>query len=66
MVSTLLVIFGIMSLAGGIFGKDFRAADVIALGEFKQKASEWSGRLVFIVVGVGLIGIGIKMLVGSQ
>ena len=62
----LLVIFGVLAIAGGIFGKDFRVADVIALGEFKQKRSRWSGRLLFIVVGVGLIGIGIKMLLGTE
>jgi hypothetical protein len=61
-----LVIFGLLAIAGGIFGKDFRAADVIALGEFKQKTSKWSGRLVFIVVGLSLIGVGIKMLVGTE
>jgi hypothetical protein len=61
-----LVIFGVLAIAGGIFGKDFHAADVVALGEFKQKSSKWSGRLVFIVVGLGLIGVGIKMLVGTE
>ena len=46
--------------------RNFRAADVVALGEFKQKSSKWSGRLVFIVVGLGLMGVGIKMLVGTE
>ena len=58
----LLMIFGAAAILGGIFGKDFHAADVVALGEFKQKSSRWSGRLVFIVVGLSLIGVGIKML----
>jgi hypothetical protein len=62
----LLIIFGVSGIAGGIFGKDFHAADVFALGEFKQKSSRWSGRLVFIVVGVGLIGVGIKLLLGTE
>ena len=62
----LLVIFGSVAIAGGVLGKDFHAADVIALSEFKQKSSRWSGRLVFILVGVGLIGIGIKMLLESE
>ena len=62
----LLVIFGAMAIVGGVLGKDFHAADVIALGEFRQKSSRWSGRLVFIIVGVGLIGIGIKMCLGSE
>jgi len=56
------MIFGAAAILGGIFGKDFHAADVVALGEFKQKSSRWSGRLVFIVVGLSLIGVGIKML----
>ncbi len=62
----LLVIFGVLAIAGGVLGKDFHVAGVIALSEFKQKRSRWSGRLVFIVVGVGLIGIGIKMLLGAE
>jgi hypothetical protein len=66
MMGVLLVIFGVLGIAGGIFGKDFRAADVVALGEFKQKSSKWSGQLVFIVAGLILIGIGIKMLVGAE
>jgi hypothetical protein len=61
----LLVVFGALAIVGGIFGKDFHAADVVALGEFKQKSSKWSGRLVFIVVGIGLVGVGIKMLLGG-
>ncbi|MGO9336243.1 MAG: hypothetical protein ACLPY1_01920 [Terracidiphilus sp.] len=61
-----LMIFGVVAILGGIFGKDFHAADVVALGEFKQKSSRWSGRLVFIVVGVALIGVGIKMLLGAE
>ena len=62
----LLLVFGALVIAGGIFGKDFHAADGIALGEFKQKSSRWSGRLVFIVVGACLIGIGIKMLLETD
>jgi hypothetical protein len=57
----LLVLFGVLAIAGGVLGKSFQAADVIALGDYKQKSSRWSGRLVFIVVGVGLIGIGITL-----
>ena len=66
MTGVLLVIFGVLAIVGGVMGKDFHAADVIALGEFKQKSSRWSGRLVFIIVGVGLIGVGIKMLLGTE
>ena len=61
-----LVIMGVIAIAGGIFGKNFHAADVIALGGFKQKSSRWSGRLVFLVVGVGLVVVGIKLLVEAE
>jgi hypothetical protein len=61
-VGILLVIFGVLGILGGVFGKEFYAADVIALHEYKQKRSKWSGRLLFIVVGVGLVCIGIKLL----
>jgi hypothetical protein len=58
----LLIIFGVLAVAGGIFGKDFYRADVITLAALKDKSSTWSGRLLFIVVGTGLIAIGIKLL----
>jgi uncharacterized membrane protein YczE len=62
----LLIIFGGLAIVGGIFGKDFYAADVIALRAFKQKSSTWSGRLVFVVVGVVLIAVGIKLLLDAE
>ena len=65
MVGTLLVIFGGLAIAGAIFGKDFRAADAITLQELRQKIPAWVGRLLCGVVGVGLIAIGIKMLIGG-
>lgn len=58
-----LIIFGGLAIAGGVFGKNFYAADVVALDSFKQKSSRWSGRLIFIAVGVVLIAVGIKLLV---
>ena len=58
-----LIIAGIVGIAGGIFGKDFYVADAISLSAFKQKSSTWSGRLVFLLVGVSLIAVGIKLLV---
>jgi len=36
-----LVIFGGLAIAGGIFGKDFNAADVVSLYAYKQKSSKW-------------------------
>jgi hypothetical protein len=49
----------------GIFGKDLYAADVIALGALKQKSSTWSGRLVFLLVGV-VLAIGICLWVRNN
>ena len=58
----LLVIFGLLAVIGGIFGKDFHAADIESLGEYKQKTSSRFGRVFFFLVGICLIGVGIKML----
>jgi hypothetical protein len=58
----LLIVFGVLGIAGGILGTGFYKADVIALGAFKEKSSTWSGRLVFIAVGAALIAVGIKLL----
>jgi hypothetical protein len=66
MIGALLIIFGALGITGAIFAKDFWAADVIALHEFKQKLPTWSGRLVFIVAGLGLIAVGVKMLIGGE
>lgn len=59
----ILVGFGIVAILGGVLGKEFTVADVISLAEFKppKKSSGWSGRVVFIGVGVGLILIGIAL-----
>jgi hypothetical protein len=62
----LLIIFGFLAIIGGAFGKQFYAADVVALRAFNQRSSKWSGRLVFIVVGVALVAVGIKLLVGAN
>jgi hypothetical protein len=55
-----------LAIVGGIFGKDFYKADILALGAFKEKSSRWSGRLVFIVGGVVLIAIGIRLIVDAE
>lgn len=63
----LLLIAGCAAILGGIFGKDFYAADVITLAPFRQRSSTWSGRLVFLLVGAGLIAIGTVILIqGSR
>jgi len=61
-----LIIFGVVSIVGGVVGKNFRHADVIALGEFGQKSPKWLGKLVFILVGLGLVGMGIKLLLPTE
>jgi hypothetical protein len=60
------VVFGCLAIVGGIFGKDFYAADVITLGAYKQKSPKWFGRLVFIVVGIFLWVLGIKFLLDAS
>ncbi len=62
MIGVLLIIFGALGITGAIFAKDFWAADVIALHEFKRKLPTWLGRLVCVVAGIGLIAVGFKML----
>jgi H+/Cl- antiporter ClcA len=61
-----LIVFGVLGIAAGILGKEFYAADIITLHAYKQKQPAWLGRLVCIVVGVGLIAIGIKLLLGTE
>jgi len=61
----LIIVFGIASILAGIFGKNFSKADVITGAAYKQRSSTWSGRLVFITVGIFLVGVGIKLLLGS-
>ena len=61
----LQIILGCLAIVGGVFGKRFYAADVDALGAFNQRSSTWSGRLVFILVGAGLIAMGFKLVVGT-
>lgn len=66
MIGTVLVIFGVLGIAGAIFGKDFRAADAITLHELKPKIPTWLGRFLCAVVGTGLLAIGIKVLVDGK
>lgn len=56
-----LIATGLVAIVGGVFGKEFTVADVISLAEFKppKRSSIWSGRVVFIGVGAGLMLIGI-------
>jgi len=58
------LIIGGVALAAAVFGKEFYVADVDSGSGFKpdQRRSTWSGRLVCIIVGLGFIAIGIKLL----
>ena len=55
----ILVVFGFLAVAAGIFGKDFYQGG-FGLVSFGTKSSTWSGRLVFIVVGILFIAVGIE------
>jgi hypothetical protein len=65
-VGILFVIFGGLAIVVGVLGKNFYAADVLSGVGYKQKSSRWSGKLVFIVVGLGFIALGIKLLVSGD
>jgi hypothetical protein len=64
--SVILIIAGLVSIVAGVLGRNFTVADVDSLAEFKpvQKSSTWSGRAVFIGVGLGMILIGIGIAFG--
>lgn len=68
MIGTLLVIFGALGIAQAILAKEFWAVDGLGLHEFKKKRKlpTWLGRLVGAVVGLGLIAVGVKMLIGGE
>ena len=61
----LFVVCGGVAIAVGILGKDFHAADVITGLGYRRKTSRWSGRLVFIVVGVFFVAMGVKFLLDA-
>jgi hypothetical protein len=68
MIGSLLVIFGVLGIAQAIFAKEFLAVDGLGLHEFKKKRKlpTWLGRLVGAIVGLGLIAVGVKMLIGGE
>jgi hypothetical protein len=59
----ILIATGLVAIIAGVLGKGFTVADVTSLAEFKppKKSSTWSGKAVFIGVGVFLILIGIAL-----
>jgi hypothetical protein len=64
--SILLIAAGLVGIASGVFGKKFYEADILSVSVGTRKSSTWSGRLIFIVAGTGLIAVGIKLLVSSN
>jgi hypothetical protein len=62
----LALILGVFSIVVGIVGKDFHAADVLSGVGYKQKSSRWSGRLIFILVGVFFLADGILGLIRGR
>jgi hypothetical protein len=61
----LLIAAGLVGIAGGVFGKKFYEADILSVSVGSRKSSTWSGRLIFIIVGTGLIAVGIKLLMSA-
>jgi hypothetical protein len=61
----LLIAAGLVGIAGGVFGKEFYEADISSVSVGSRKSSTWSGRLIFIIVGTGLIAVGIKLLMSA-
>jgi hypothetical protein len=58
----LLVICGVVAIAGGVFAKEFYSADVLSLAPYEERMPRWAGRLLFILVGVFFLAVGIKLL----
>ncbi len=59
------VIMGVALVVVGIVGRKFSKADVLSLSGYRQRSSAWSGRLLFIVVGVLFVAWGIRLLMGE-
>ena len=65
MLNAALIIAGLTGIAVAILGKTFYSSNVEAGSNNDEKpASVWSGRLVFGVVGIGLVFVGIMKLLG--
>jgi hypothetical protein len=64
--NVLFVIVGAVGMAVGIFGKNskFTQADATTASQGTRKASNWTGRLVFFVVGMAFFASGIASLMG--
>ena len=59
-----LIVCGLVAIGVAIWGKRFSSADVEGMPYGKDvETSTWSGKLVFAIVGVGLLAIGMLQLV---
>jgi hypothetical protein len=65
-IGIVLIVFGCIAIAVGIRGGEFYAGGADGIGSFNQRSSKRSGRVVFILAGVGLLAVGVKILVFGQ
>jgi hypothetical protein len=60
-----LIIGGCTGLAVAVFGKNFSVGDADAMTSWDKPRSRWSGTLVFLIAGLMLLAIGIRLLIIS-
>ena len=65
--NVIFIVLGVLAIAVPFFGKgEYHNADISALSEIPGKVSAWSGRLLFIVVGVCFLAFGIMGFMKQQ
>jgi len=60
-----LIISGCAGLTIAALGKNFSVGDADAMTSWNKPRSRWSGRLVFLIAGLMLLAIGIRLLILS-
>ncbi len=58
----LFTILGCALLLASFKVKGFFVSDPDAIASFARPRSKWSGQLIFVVVGIGMLAFGIKLL----
>ncbi len=61
----LAIVGGCIAILGGIFRRNFQAADPETGAAYKQRSSVWSGRFVCITAGFFLVAVRIGLIVRS-
>jgi hypothetical protein len=56
------LISGVIAILAGIFGRTFYKAGPMGVSVFTERRSTWSGRLIFIVVGMMFVALGAKFI----